>query len=130
MQAEAKAGCSSQAIVDQTDFLTRLAWFNIVKTTAIMVVLYVGQLLINRDAEDLIITPVKRMTKYVSFLGPCWRTPDFATHTRRLSLILALAEDPLGANQLQVEFKEYVEESDDHHGYETLMLENGLRKIG
>ena len=52
------------------------------------------------------------------------------TYTHPDSLILALAEDPLGANQLKTEYKEYVAASDDHHGYETLMLENGLRKIG
>ena len=63
VESEYLTGCVSRAFVDQTEFLVHTAWFNLLRTTMIMLVLGSGTFFINHDAEELIITPVKRMTK-------------------------------------------------------------------
>ena len=66
VQSEYLSGCVSRVFVDQTEYLEYVAIASILKTTIIMLVLIRFTYLFNHDADELIITPVKRMTKYVS----------------------------------------------------------------
>ena len=63
------AGCTSIAYFDNRAETQNTAGMNILKTTFVMIILAGGILGVDRDAQKLVITPIKRMVQMINKLA-------------------------------------------------------------
>lgn len=107
--ADANENCGTRITFSVLPVQQAAAWLSIIKTLFIMVLLGGAIVLITKDAEVLVIVPIERM----------------------MVLVKRLAENPLGSTKVDAAL---VDESDERQareeGYETVMLEQTLSKIG
>jgi class 3 adenylate cyclase len=97
--------CVSQAIFDNKAATTNAALLNLVKTLVIMVVLTTAVMAFTNDAANLVIEPIERM----------------------MSTVTKLAENPLSTTTNRKNAAGLVAEKE---GYETMLLEKTIKKIG
>ena len=103
------AGCTSIAYFDNRAETQNTAGMNMLKTTFVMIILAGGILGVDRDAQKLVITPIKRMVQMIN----------------------KLASDPLSKNDnSRGRGKKKGDEGGDSNSYETHIIEETLHKVG
>jgi class 3 adenylate cyclase len=98
------AGCLSIAYFDNRGETQNTAGMNMLKTTFVMIILAGGILGVDRDAQKLVITPIRRM----------------------VNMINKLANDPLSKG----DSSKSGENEDEGNSYETHIIEETLGKVG
>ena len=101
------AGCLSVAYFDNRAETQNTAGMNMLKTTFVMIILAGGILGVDRDAQQLVITPIKRMVEMIN----------------------KLANDPL-SKASDREDGESEKEKGGGDSYETHIIEETLGKVG